>query len=137
MTSFIFSKMPDLAVGYRQRLRELTLGPGTPWGMWQWPLRGGAVWAMIAFWGTDLRTDQMIGWSAVSLEEDLIPVIGCFVAPTYRKRGLATTLVTSVIHSLRGTGVLADGDEVAAVTSRWPMYEDVIAACGLVCKEWQ
>lgn len=138
METVSIGMMRDFAVGIRQALRDnLTLGPAVPLGMWQWTLMDGSTWAAVLHDGDDVTGDNIIGWAGFSQELDLRSVIGVYIAPTYRGRGYATTLVRALLSQLLGRDVLATGEQVYATTSRWPQYEEILDELGLECVEWQ
>jgi GNAT superfamily N-acetyltransferase len=127
----LISKMGDLPVGYRARLRELTIGP-VAWGLWSLTHHDGSTWTALA-----LEDGEITGWAALTYEWDGQPVIGAYVSEEHRGRGVATLVITSLLHSLMGAGVISRGDTVAASTWRWPRYHDVLEACGLACEPWE
>lgn len=123
--------MANLAVGHRQRIRDLSLGP-VPWGAWSWTFQDGSCWAALGFEG-----GEMVGWAALTMEVDTLPVIGAFVAEPARGRGIGTTLVTTLLSRLVGLRVLERGAQVFNSTWRFPAYDAIIAGCGLHSVPWQ
>ena len=123
-------KMGCLPVGHRQRIRELSLGP-VAWGAWSWTFQDGSCWACLAFDGEDLA-----GWSAVTLEIDMLPVVGVYVAESYRRQGLGSLLLTTLLRYLLGCKVLSPGVEIFNSSWRWSAYDELIQSCGLRSRKW-
>lgn len=128
--------MRDVAVGLKPRMRELSLGPWEPWGFWGWTLHDGSTWAALGFDGDTTRPDRLVGWAALTLQVDTLPVVGCYVAESARRSGRGELLLTTLLRSLLTQGVLTPGVTVAAATQRWSKYPEVVASCGLRCVTW-
>ncbi len=126
--------MRDVPVGWRFSMRKLSLGP-IAWGAWCWTFYDGSTWTAIGFSDAD-RTD-LIGWAALTMETDVLPVVGVFVREDCRKRGIGRTLVTNLLHFLISDGDLYPGAAVFASTQRWPKWAEVVESCGLRCLTWQ
>lgn len=126
------SRMRDLPVGVRARIRELSLGPYQVWGSWSWTFHDGSCWAACLFLG-----EELVAWAAVTLETDVRPVIGTFTAEAHRGKGFAGVVVPAVLNYLLAARVLTPGDEVACSTERWARYPQVIVGCGLRCLTWE
>jgi GNAT superfamily N-acetyltransferase len=124
------SAMRDVPVGLRSRMRELSLGP-IAWGAWSWTFHDGSCWAALAF-----DRDALVGWAALTEETDVLPVVGVYVAETHRGRGLAATLMTTLLRSLLGARVLAPGAQVYNSSWRWSKYAKIIESCGLRSLAW-
>ncbi len=131
---FLISPMRELPVGFRMKLRELTIGP-VAWGLWSLTFHDGSTWAALAFDG-EQRPENLVGWACVTQEYDVHPMIGAYVAESHRGRGVAPTLVTSLCRDLLGRNVLTPGDTVVASTWRWDGYYALLEECGLVCETW-
>ena len=125
------AKMSDLPVGHRQRIRELSLGP-IAWGAWSWTFQDGSCWAAVGFDG-----DEVIGWSACTFEVDMLPVVGAFVAPSWRGRGTGSVLVTTLLRYLGGRRMIAPGAEIFNSTWRFPAYDGLIESCGFKSRRWE
>ena len=125
------------AVGYRQRMRELSLGPDIPWGTWSWTFQDGSCWASMAFENGRMTPERMVGWAGLSMEIDKLPVVACFVDESWRRQGIGSSLVTSLLSTLRDTGKLSRRDTIFATTSRWPKFYELVEDCGMACKEWE
>lgn len=128
--------MRDVPIGCRPRMRELSLGPWEPWGFWGWTLHDGATWAALAFDGDTLRPDRLVGWAALTMQVDLMPVVGVFVAEGHRRGGRAELLMRSLLVALTADGVLHRGCTIAAATGRWAKYPAIIESCGFRCETW-
>lgn len=126
----VIKPMREIQIGYRAQLRELTIGP-VAWGLWSLTYHDGSTWAAMAMDG-----DKVLGWACVTQEYDIHPMIGAYVSPENRKKGLAPLLVTSLCRYLLGSGVLLPGETVVASTWRWGAYEELLDSVGLVCREW-
>jgi len=131
MNTIITGYMRELPVGYKTRMRELTLGP-IAWGMWSWTFHDGSTRAAVLV-GPD-RDIQ--AWASLTPEVDLLPVIGVYVPEELRGAGLAAQLVRTLLLDCLATKVLSPGDAIYAATQRWSAYPAVIASCGLVCRPW-
>lgn len=133
--TFTFSAMRDIQPGLKHRMRELSLGP-IPWGFWTVTHHDGSCWAAMAFDGPS-RPENMVGWAAVTEEYDVLPVVGAYVAESHRGRGLATTLVTTVLQGVLEIGAIHPGAEVYAAIGRWAKYQQLAERCGLYCLLWE
>lgn len=134
MITVVIGRMAEIPVGWRQRIRELSLGP-VAWGSWSWTFQNGDCWVACAFEGVETNPEAMVGWAAVTKEVDLLPVIGAYVDEGHRGRGLATMLATALLRWLVPVH-LSPGAEVYATTHRWPGWQEVIESCGLQCRQW-
>jgi GNAT superfamily N-acetyltransferase len=117
-------------------MRALSLGP-VPWGCWSWTFHDGSCWAALGFLGGETTEAALVGWAAVTLETDLLPVVGVYVQEQHRGQGLGKALVTNLLQSSISGGILSPGDAVFNSTWRWPAYEQVIQACGLRSLPWK
>jgi len=131
----LIERMSSIPVGYKPRLRELTIGP-VAWGLWSLTYHDGSTYAALALDGGD-KPEHIVGWAACTLEYDEHPMIGAYVLEAHRGKGIAASLVTSLLRDLRGRGVLSPGDVVVASTWRWPLYGALIASCGLTPQTWE
>ncbi len=129
------SRMRDIPVGLRARMRELSLGP-IAWGFWSWTFHDGSCWAALAFDGDETREASLVGWAALTEETDVLPVVGVYVDESHRGRGLATTLMSSLLQALIAEGVLVRGARVFNSSWRWAKYAKVIESCGLRSLAW-
>lgn len=129
------SRMRDVPVGLRARMRELSLGP-IKWGAWSWTFHDGSCWAALAFDGDGTSHDALVGWCALTMEVDVLPVIGVYVAESQRGRGVALTLVSSLLNALLADDVLQPGAKVFNSSWRWSKYAKVIESCGLRSLKW-
>lgn len=130
MRTVAFGKMKEMPVGWRQRIRELSLGPRVEWGSWSWTFQDGSCWVACAFVGP-----QMVAWAALTKEVDWLPVVAVYVHPDHRGRGLARLCATTLVQSLIGRE-LDPGESVYCSLDRWPKWEGLLEASGLVCVEW-
>lgn len=130
-----FSRTHKLPVGLRARMRELSLGP-VPWGSWSWTFQDGSCWAALCFTGGETDEDTLIGWAMLTMEVDILPVVGVFVHESCRGQGIGKLLVSSLLQSLIAAGKLQPGDTVYNSSMRWPVYEKVIESCGLRSALW-
>lgn len=131
----VVSRMRDVPVGIRSRMRELSLGP-IKWGAWSWTFHDGSCWAAIAYDGSELTLDSVVGWAALTMEVDLLPVVGVYVEEKQRGRGFALTLVSSLLNALLADGVLSPGATVYNSSWRWSKYAKIIEGCGLRSVKW-
>lgn len=129
------ARMRDLPVGIRSRMRELSLGP-VKWGAWSWTFHDGSCWAALAFDGPESTVGALVGWAALTMEVDLLPVVGVYVAESQRGRGVALTLVSSLLNALLAEGVLEPGAKLFNSSWRWSKYAKVIEACGMRSLRW-
>ena len=129
------SRMRDLPVGLRAKMRELSLGP-IPWGFWSWTFQDGSCWAALCFVGGETTEDTLVGWAAVTFETDLLPVVGVYVSDAVRGHGIGQVLVSTLLQSMVNSGVLAVGDTVFCSMARWSKYDAVIRLCGLRPTLW-
>jgi hypothetical protein len=127
--------MSEVPVGIRARMRELSLGP-IAWGAWSWTFHDGSCWAAIAYDGSEQTIETVVGWAALTMEVDLLPVVGVYVSEKQRGRGFALTLVSSLLNALIADEVLAPGAQVYNSSWRWPKYAAVIEGCGLRSIKW-
>ena len=127
--------MSNVPVGFKPRLRELTIGP-VAWGLWSLTFHDGSTWAALAFDG-EAAAENIIGWSALTYEYDALPMVGVYVNPDTRQRGLGSLLLTTLLRSLVASEDLKYGATVVAATERWSRYFDLVESCGLVCQTWE
>jgi GNAT superfamily N-acetyltransferase len=125
------SKMSDVAVGHKVRIRQLSLGP-ISWGAWSWTFSDGSTWAALGFDG-----DTMIGWAILTMEIDVLPVIGAFTDERHRGQGIGATLASALLRSLVESGELYPGAAVFASTERWKRWHEVVESAGLRCLTWE
>lgn len=130
------SRMAELPVGLRAKMRSLTLGP-IAWGSWQWTFQDGSCWAALCFLGGETTEDKLVGWAALTMEMDLLPVVGVYVHEGQRGQGFGSSLVSTLLDSLVASGVIQAGDALFNSTWRWPRYEKLIADCGLRSLPWK
>jgi len=128
--------MHELPVGYKARLRELSLGGYEPWGFWSWTFHDGSTWAAIAFEDRKRTAENIIGWAAVTEQIDMLPVVGCYVEKDRRGSGVAEDLIVLLLRNLIRRKVLESGGSVYASTWRWPKYTEIIESAGLHCLDW-
>lgn len=129
------ARMRDLPVGLRARMRELSLGP-IRWGAWSWTFHDGSCWAALAFDGSESTVESLVGWCALTMEVDVLPVIGVYVDEAQRGRGFALTLVSSLLNALIAEHVLEIGGKIFNSSWRWSKYAATIEACGLRSLKW-
>ncbi len=130
------SRMRDLPVGLRARMRTLSLGP-IAWGFWSWTFHDGSCWAALAFEGGETSEANLVGWAALTEETDVLPVVGVFVDEAHRGKGLASALMTTLLQGLVSSHVLEKGAAVFNSSWRWSRYDSVIEACGLRSLAWK
>lgn len=65
----VTAPMREHPVGWRQRMRELSLGP-VGWGIWSWTFGDGSTYAAVA-----VDKGQLFGWAGLTCEVDLAPVV--------------------------------------------------------------
>ena len=135
MHNVLVSKMSEVPVGFKPRLRELTIGP-VAWGLWSLTFHDGSTWAVIAFDG-DQRTENIIGWGALTYEYDALPMVGVYVNPQTRQKGVGSLLLTTLLRSLTASEILEYGATVVAATARWSKYYDLCESCGIECILWE
>jgi hypothetical protein len=131
------SRMAELPVGLRHKMRQLSLGPYVPWGAWSWTFHDGSCWAALCFSGGETTEDALIGWAALTQEQDVLPVIGVYVDNPHRGYGHATALVVTLLQALLASGELYPGAEVANSAWRFPKYDEIIRGCGLKPVVWK
>jgi len=130
------SRMADVPVGLKPRMRELTLGAYEPWGFWGWTFHDGSTWAALGFDGDTTRADRLVGWAGLTQQIDVLPVVGVYVAEQHRSGRRAELLVTSLLRYLVAGKILHPGSAIAAATQRWSRYREVVESCGLKCETW-
>lgn len=132
MRTLVIGKIHELPVGWRTRLRELTLGP-VAWGIWSWTFHDGSTWAAVL-----IEDDEPQAWAALTLQTDVLPVVGCYVPEARRGRGEGVELVRALLtHLVEHDRVLSRGSAVFASTWRWPKYVELLESVGLRCLEWK
>ena len=102
----LFGRMDDIPVGLKPRMRELSLGPWEPWGFHPWTFHDGSTWASLAFAGATVKAEQFIGWAGLTMQIDVMPVLGVFVDEGHRGGGRAELLVTGLLRELLAAGHL-------------------------------
>ena len=122
-------------MGYKPRLRELTIGP-VSWGLWSLTFHDGSTYCAIAFDGNP-DADNIVGWGALTYEYDTLPMIGVYVPPDTRARGVGSMILTSMLRSAIASDVLEYGATVVAATERWPKYFELAEECGVRCILWE
>ena len=127
--------MADVPVGLKPRLRELTIGP-VAWGLWSLTHHDGSTWGVLAFDGVE-SPENLIGWGALTYEYDSLPMIGAYVDPETRQRGVGSLLFTTLVRSLLASGDLEFGATVVAATARWPKYTELGEQCGIEVVLWE
>jgi hypothetical protein len=135
-TLTLVAPMRDIPVGLKPRLRELSLGPWEFWGFWGWTHHDGSTWAALGFDGDTTKPERLIGWAALTMQVDVIPVVGCYVAEGARRGGRGELLLVTLLRTLTRQGVLTPGVTIAAATQRWAQYPEIIQSCGLRCVTW-
>lgn len=135
MHTITVTKMSDVPVGYKPRLRELTIGP-VAWGLWSLTFHDGSTWAVMAF-DDEPAAESLIGWGALTYEYDELPMVGVYVGPDTRQRGVGSLLLTTLLRSLIASGDLEYGATVVASTARWPRYFELAESCGVNCVLWE
>lgn len=123
-------------MGLKPRLRELTLGPWEAWGFWSWTHHDGSTWAALGFDGDTTKPEALIGWAALTMQVDDLPVVGVYVEEGKRRGGRGELLLTTLLTSLVRQGILYHGATIAASTQRWEQYPKIIGSCGLRCVTW-
>lgn len=116
-------------------MRQLSLGP-IAWGFWSWTFQDGSCWAARCHEGGETTEESMIGWAALTMEMDMLPVVGVYVAAEHRKQGVGGQLVTTLLQSLLSSGDLVKGDAIFAANYMWERYPSIIEACGIRCLKW-
>lgn len=134
MHTITVARMSEVPVGFKPRMRELTIGP-VAWGLWSLTHHDGSTWAAIAFDG-EASAESMIGWGAVTWEYDSLPMIGVYVGPDTRQRGVGSLLCTTLLRSLLASGDLELGATLVAAVGRWDKYYELAESCGVECIEW-
>lgn len=127
--------MTDVPDEWRPRMRELSLGPydGT---MYRWTFQNGSCWALVLFEGYSLHPRNIVGWACLTMEDEPYPVVGVYVDPEMRGNGYAGQLVASLLELARAY-ILEAGGEVAAVSSRFKRYPELIEGAGYEFREWE
>lgn len=126
-------RMADVPVGWRVRMRELSLGPlPDGWGSWSWTFHNGSCWAALGF----VNDNELVAWAGLTEEVDTLPVVAVFVEELHRGSGLAAELLTSLLRGLLVAGDISVGDRIYASTGRWGRYEIVMDELGLECVTW-
>lgn len=132
----LVGRMGEIPVGLRPRMRELSEGPDLEWGFWGWTYHDGSTWAALGFDGATVEPSACVGWAALTMQIDTLPVVGVFVEPARRHGRRGELLLTALLRSLVCDGTLHAGAEVMAATGRWGRYPAIIESCGLRCKTW-
>jgi GNAT superfamily N-acetyltransferase len=134
MHTVTVARMSEVPVGFKPRMREMTIGP-VAWGLWSLTFHDGSTWAVLAFDGQP-AAENLIGWGALTLEYDALPMIGVYVGPGHTGRGVGSLLCTTLLRSLLASGDLEPGATIVAAVGRWPKYYELAESCGVVCTEW-
>lgn len=132
----LIAAMRDVPVGLRPRMRELSEGPDLEWGFYGWTFHDGSTWAALGFDGATVAPERLIGWAGLTMQVDVIPVVGVYVAPESRGGGRGALLLRALLHGVMADGTIPRGAEVAAATGRWSRYSEVLHSCGLRCRTW-
>lgn len=135
MHTYTVAKMSEVPVGFKPRMRELTIGP-VAWGLWSLTFHDGSTWAALAFDG-EQRAENIIGWGALTFEYDELPMVGVYVDPDARARGMGSMILTTMLRSAIASEILEYGSTVVAATARWPKYFELAEECGVRCVLWE
>ena len=122
-----FFKMNELPEHWKPRLRELSYGPeeGTTY---RWSYSQGKCYACVLRYG-----DRIVAWSAITFDEDEYPIVGCYVEPTQRRKGLGRACANFMLEVLD----LPKGTLVYAYARLWAAWPDILAEADLVFVEWE
>ena len=131
----LLSPMGDLRPGLKHRFRELTYGP-IAWGAWSWSFQDGSCWVALYFDGANQTAETMVAWAAVTAEVDTRPVIGCYVAETHRKKGIAELVISTLLRHLIASGKIEPEETLFAKADWFPKYPELLESLGLVYAEW-
>jgi GNAT superfamily N-acetyltransferase len=131
-TNAVFARMGQIPSHWRQRLRDLSLGP-IEGAMVRWSYHDGSTWAVVLFEGSERTPEAIIGWSVFTLQEDEHPIIGTFVDPAKRGRGYGAELVRKLLHECRDR---VPAGIIYAVGDWWPLYPELIEEAGFEHDEW-
>lgn len=132
----LVAAMSRIPVGLRPRMRELSEGPELAWGFWGWTHHDGSTWAAVGFDGATVAPEAMVGWAGLTMQVDVIPVVGVYVDPGFRGDRRGETLLAALLRHAVCSGILHPGSEVAAATGRWSRYPEILANHGLRCRTW-
>ena len=135
MHTITVARMSEVPVGFKPRLRALTIG-AVAWGLWSLTHHDGSTWCAIAFDG-EPSADNIVGWGALTYEYDALPMAGVYVDPDTRQRGVGSLLFTTMIRSLIASEDLEFGAQVYVTSWRWPRYESLGEECGIECVTWE
>lgn len=131
--------MEAVPLGYRLRLRELTLGWLADGLQPMTHHDGGSTWAAMIFdsHALDPRDPRDIcSWAGATLQYDGEMMIGVYTDGGCTGRGYGSLAVKALLHHLLAEHALAPGDHVNASTWRWPRYAEIVSSCGLECRPW-
>jgi GNAT superfamily N-acetyltransferase len=131
--------MEDIPDDWKDQLRDLCLPPGKfdPAGgtMYRWTFHDGSTWAFIAFSEPELDSHKIVGWAALTQQEEPHNVIGVYVGSEHRGKGLAKQLISGLL--LACEKVATDySNVVIAVSERYSKYASIISAHGFTHKDW-
>ncbi len=122
-----YSKMADLPPSQLPLMRELSFGreDGT---MWRWTFSKGETYACLI----EDECGDLLGWSCITFDEDLLPMVGSYIDPEYRGQGLSTIVVR---HMLKMAN-LPPSTPVYAVAENWPKWKTMLHEAELTYIEW-
>lgn len=125
--SLSYFRMRDVPEHWKPRLRALSYGPseGTTH---RWTYHQGDCFTAIMRYG-----DRIIAWASITFEEDEYPIVGCFVDPTQRKKGLGTACAKHMLEVLD----MPSGTLVYAFKRLWPAWPKILESAKLVYVDWE
>lgn len=129
--------MREFNVGYKLRMRELTLGPSIPQGIWALTFADGSTYAAIYFDGVEQKPDAIIAWAVATREIDYDWVLGCYTDPAHRGKGAGSAVTSTLLTNLLDSGLLEEGSQLFASTWRWSKYAKIGKALGLDIIPWE
>jgi len=130
--SLVFYGMDEVPEAYKERLRDLSLGPFDG-SMIRWSYHDGSTWCGI-LWVGQPDKGKIIGWVVLTFQEEAHPVVGVFVDREYRSRGYARILVEGIIQLHKDR---CESGSMYCVLESYPKYAEIIESFGLKCLEWE
>ena len=127
MFNLVYAPMAEIPAHWKPRLRELSYGPdeGTTYRA---TYQDGSCYASV------LRYEKrIIAWACLTFEDAEYPVIGCFVDPTQRKKGLGRAVSEHLLDMID----LPPGTLVYAYRRLWKQWPTILADAKLVYVEWE